>query len=176
MRDKQKPTLKAYWVMAGRLIAGEYPGSIDETHARRRLHWLTLKGVNTYLDLTEPGEAGLEPYMHLLEDESSREGVEINHARIAIPDMSVTTEGQMARILDKLDNHIGAGDTVYLHCYGGKGRTGMVVGCYLVRHGMTGEAALEEIVRLREGIPGTKGPSPETMEQNDMVRNWRTGH
>lgn len=33
---------------------------------------------------------------------------------------------------------LAAGQTVYVHCYGGIGRTGTVVGCWLVRHGLSG--------------------------------------
>ena len=35
-------------------------------------------------------------------------------------------------------------EPVYVHCWGGIGRTGTVVGCWLVRHGMTGDEALAE--------------------------------
>jgi len=49
-----------------------------------------------------------------------------------------------------------------------------VVGCYLARRGMGGEAALQEITRLRQGIASTRH-SPETEEQREMVRNWPSG-
>ena len=70
-----------------------------------------------------------------------------------IHDVSTPTQAQMARILDAIDAALAVGHAVYLHCYGGIGRTGTVVGCYLVRHGMDGEEALAEIARLRQGTP-----------------------
>ena len=40
---------------------------------------------------------------------------------------------------------LAGGRTVYLHCRGGIGRTGTVLGCYLVRQGQTAEEALASI-------------------------------
>ena len=42
----------------------------------------------------------------------------------------------LKHILDEIDGAILNGKTVYVHCLGGIGRTGTVVGCYLVRHGI----------------------------------------
>ena len=67
------------------------------------------------------------------------------------------------------------GRGVYVHCAGGIGRTGTVVGCYLVRHGMQGEAALEEIMRLRHAMPNGGDLSPRREPQRQMVRTWPIG-
>jgi len=67
------------------------------------------------------------------------------------------------------------GHTVYVHCQGGMGRTGTVVGCYLVRHGMGGEDALEEIACLRRGTPREGKPSPFRKAQRQVVLNWPVG-
>ena len=55
---------------------------------------------------------------------------------------------------------------------GGHGRTGAAVGCYLVRHGLTGEEALAEVRRLHAAMADRYKPSPETPEQRALVRNW----
>ena len=55
----------------------------------------------------------------------------------------------------------------------GRGRTGTVVGCHLIRPGLaSGEAALAAIERLRRKEETTDKPSPETEAQRDMVRAW----
>lgn len=74
----------------------------------------------------------------------------------------------MQMILDTLDSAMESGHTVYLHCHGGRGRTGTVVGCWLVRHGRTGEQALARIAELRGDHE-----SPETREQRAFVLNWK---
>jgi len=75
----------------------------------------------------------------------------------------------MVRILDAIDTALTGEQVVYVHCMGGIGRTGTVIGCYLVRHGQTGAEALQTIARLRGGL----AESPETEEQRRMVRTWR---
>ena len=60
----------------------------------------------------------------------------------AIRDMRVCNERHMRRVLDAIDKDIADGRTVYVHCWGGIGRTGMVIGCWLVRHGMMVDRAL----------------------------------
>jgi protein tyrosine/serine phosphatase len=167
--------LKSYWVLPGKLLAGEYPGSVDGPLTRRRLRWLLDAGINRFIDLTEPGEAGLKSYLMELMDEAGKEGAPVEHTRFPVPDMDVPSSDQMKHILDALDNSIKAGERVYVHCYGGKGRTGTVVGCYLVRHGKGGEAALQQITSLRKDISHSGEQSPETQEQRDMVRNWTIG-
>ena len=43
------------------------------------------------------------------------------------------------------------GKNVYVYCWGGIGRTSTAVGCWLVRHGMTGDEALAEIAERWQG-------------------------
>ncbi|MFP4438517.1 MAG: hypothetical protein ACLFVO_14840 [Chloroflexaceae bacterium] len=57
----------------------------------------------------------------------------------------------------------------------GIGRTGTVVGCYLVRSGMHGAAALCEITRLRRGLPDGKVDMshPKPLHSGQFVLDWR---
>jgi protein-tyrosine phosphatase len=80
----------------------------------------------------------------------------------------------MAAILVAIEQAVAEGDVVYIHCWGGIGRTGTVVGCHLVRRGRSGEAALAEVDRLWRAMAKAawKARSPETDEQADWVRRW----
>ncbi|MFN2132108.1 MAG: fused DSP-PTPase phosphatase/NAD kinase-like protein, partial [Anaerolineae bacterium] len=127
------PIPDSYWVVPGKLLAGEYPGAPTVSQAKHRLHQLLGAGITYFLDLTEEGEHDLYPYAALLQGEASALGRTVEHHRMPIPDVSTPTKEQMARILDAIDAALAAGHVVYLHCYGGIGRTGTVVGCYLVR-------------------------------------------
>jgi len=62
---------------------------------------------------------------------------------------------------------------VYVHCWGGIGRTGTVVCCWLVERGLTGEQALVEIALLREGIKKRQITSPEMPGQQEFVKSWQ---
>jgi hypothetical protein len=162
----------SYWVLPGRFMAGEYPCSVDEHEARGKLRWLLALGVDFWLDLTEAGESGLMPYVPLLGEEANGVGRTVSHTRLSIPDMGTPTPQQMRRILDEIDEALQTGRTVYLHCYGGIGRTGTVVGCYLVRHGMSGPQAIAQIAQWRAATPDGWKPSPETRPQTDLVLRW----
>jgi hypothetical protein len=162
----------SYWVLPGRFLAGEYPCSVNEAEARGKLRWLFEQGVDFLIDLTEAGESGLIPYASLLGEEAAGVGREVFHTRLSIPDMGTPTPRHMRRILDQLDEALQQGHTVYLHCFGGIGRTGTVVGCYLVRHGMSGPQAIAQIAQWRAATPDGWKPSPETRPQTDLILRW----
>ena len=89
--------------------------------------------------------------------------------------MGTTTIPHLTRILDEIDEARGAGSTVYVHCWGGRGRTGTVVGCWLMRHGLDDGDPLARIARLRRDVEGAGAPSPETAAQRAMVTGWTPG-
>lgn len=155
------------------LIAGEYPGAIDVASAQAKLTLHLDAGVTCFLDLTEKGE--LQPYAEALAVISEARGLTVRHCRKPIRDARVPTASGMVEILDALDSAIAEGHTVYVHCWGGIGRTGTVVGCWLARHGMTGDEALATIARHWQGVEKRwrQPRSPETDEQHAFVRQWR---
>jgi protein-tyrosine phosphatase len=80
----------------------------------------------------------------------------------------------MNSILDTIDQNLLEGRKIYLHCWGGIGRTGTTVGCYLVRKGKTGEEALDQLSAWWRGVPKSRYHlhSPETLEQMEFIRTW----
>ena len=167
------PISNSYWVVPDRFAAGEYPGAKDPVEAAARLGTLLGAGIDYFIDLTESGE--LVAYSGIVEREARRRGLSVEWERHPIRDRSVPrSPEEMTAILDAVDVALDDGKTVYVHCYGGIGRTGTVVGCWLVRHGISGNEALDRVGELFEGI--AKAPyrsgSPETHEQEAYVRNW----
>jgi protein-tyrosine phosphatase len=160
-----------YWVEPGQLLAGEYPADWTQRSARRRLRALLDCGVRTFIDLTEEGE--LEPYDDWLAKEAKAAGVSVAYHRHPIRDMDVPTSDGMRTILDLVDAAIEADAPVYIHCWGGIGRTGTVVCCWLVERGLSGQQALVQIALLREGIRKRLITSPEMPGQQEFVRTWR---
>ena len=63
-----------------------------------------------------------------------------------------TTIPHMTRILDEVDDGAREGGAVYVHCWGGIGRTGTVVGCWLLRHGLDRGDAIARIAELRREV------------------------
>jgi protein tyrosine/serine phosphatase len=173
MEIKSTPIHNSYWVIPNRFRAGEYPGSINEDEARNKLRWIIDQGINLILDLTEPGEGGLKPYAYLFIEEGKRLSQMVEYKQIAIRDFTIPSRQKMVKILDAIDLALSEGNNIYLHCFGGMGRTGTVVGCFLVRHGMSGDKSLETIQLLRKDIPGKFEISPETKGQRRMVLEWK---
>ena len=153
-------------------MAGCFPGHVDPRLADRQLSDLLATGLRTFVDLMdEDPRFGAPPYAPRLEALAAERGAEVTVLRFAVSDNDVPSRALLARILDAIDAAIAAARPVYLHCWGGRGRAGTVVGAWLLRHGRaTPESFVEEISRLRAGAPGT---SPETDEQIAFVRDLR---
>jgi protein-tyrosine phosphatase len=81
----------------------------------------------------------------------------------------------MTALLDAIDDALEAGRNIYVHCWGGIGRTGTTVGCYLVRRGWANDAALAQVGEWFRTMPKHVffPSSPETDVQIHFVRNWR---
>jgi hypothetical protein len=159
------PIPNSYWVVPGRLLAGGHPGALRDEEAALRLEALHRAGVTSFVDLTEELE-GLTPYEPLLPART-------RFVRRAIRDFDCPTTQEMTETLDLIDAELSNGEMVYVHCWGGAGRTGTVVGCWLVRHGLSGEAALARISDLRQDLPEAGlQQSPETPAQRRLVLSW----
>ena len=125
MSDAVPKRPDCYWVEPRRFLAGEYRGT-EEAAAREKLQALVEAGVRVFVDLTEEGEQNLRPYAPLLED--SRAVRRTGHHRLPIRDVSVPMVACMREIQTVINESIAAGRPVYVHCWGGTGRTGTVVG------------------------------------------------
>jgi protein-tyrosine phosphatase len=144
----------------GRLLAGRHPCAWDPAAAAQEVHGLLDQGVTLFVDLTQEGE--LEPYDQLVPAIA-------RYDRRPIRDFSVPSASELVSTLDAIDVELAAGGVVYVHCWAGCGRTGVVVGTWLVRHGAAAQAALDRIAETR-GLG-----CPQTLEQRLLVMGWETG-
>jgi predicted protein tyrosine phosphatase len=168
------PYLDAYWVVEGQLLAGAYPGDLEEERTRQKIRSLVNAGITTLIDLTHPGDT-YHPYQQLLKEEAADFQIEMEWLNFPIADYDVPNAALMKQILDIIDQRLAAGKLVYVHCVGGIGRTGTTVGCYLVRHGLSGEEALLQLESLRRSAASWWRRSPESDQQIEFVLNWPTG-
>ncbi len=189
------PTPYPYWAIPNKLLAGEYPG---EQHPKNSLRTIVSKvysilgflsrprqglmnsdkrikaiidsGINTFLDLTEINELpDYEQKINVLTDSNNNQ---IKYKRMPIKDRTVPEKEYLKEILDFIHEESKNDRKVYVHCLRGLGRTGTVVGCYLVRNGFSGNESLQEIYRLRQGMLNAWMQSPQTQEQVQAVINW----
>jgi protein-tyrosine phosphatase len=147
------------WIEPGRLLAGRHPSAAGDDPAAA-VRAVVDEGVTLIVDLTEEGE--LEPYEDALPQSTRR-------LSIPVRDFSAPSPEVVVQVLDAMDAELDAGGLVFVHCWAGCGRTGVVVGCWLVRHGADPRTALVRVAEAR-GLG-----CPQTLEQRLAVLDWEPG-
>lgn len=156
----------SYQVAPG-IWAGSYIGLPDKGNAPHQIAWLLQVGVRRIIDLTSHDDQ-LPSYTDVLAEYAP----DIVHEQYPIIDGSVPSDVQMVAILRAIDHAVARGEGVYIHCWGGFGRTGMVVACWYKRHEQNGAAALKRVQQARYEINSNR-PSPDYSVQVGFVMRWR---
>lgn len=86
------------------------------------------------------------------------------------PQDPAAEERRIRSAVDAALSRLRSGEGVVVHCQGGRGRTGTVIGCILRALGVPGDEVLEYLQRLHRarGKPGW----PESDWQAEIVRKW----
>jgi predicted protein tyrosine phosphatase len=172
------PFSRSYWVVPGKFLAGCYPGSRSKDRGYKKLRALLEDGIRRVISLMEPDEkdwSGKSFMSYEVQMTSIAKSMDhtVNFDTMPIKDAWIPSRPEMCRILDRIDQNMQDQRPVYIHCWGGRGRTSTVVGCYLARHGMaTGQNVFDRIKELRRNTEDHWITSPETSEQVDMVLSW----
>lgn len=138
------PLVRCYWVLEGRLLGGAYPGSPNPAEHEARARQLWNAGIRTCINVVEEDETNNNGKPFVRYDDHLRElAMEASetfvHLRFPIRDVSIPSIDGMRSILDAIDLSLKAEQPVYIHCFGGIGRTGTIVCCWLLRHGHAGK-------------------------------------
>ena len=166
-------SLNCYWVLPGRLLAGAYPGSrYFENQTHQILDNLLSLGIDTFIDLTQEDE--MPAYEPLLLEAAGWLDRTVMYRRWPIRDLDVPSREDLESILAFIHQRLQEGHAVYVHCFAGIGRTGTVVGCFLVRHNrLGGSAVLRQLAAMRRSLPNAFIRSPESDVQWDLVKSWK---
>ena len=189
----------ANWLVPGHVLCGRYPGScpsrpVGVDVARERMAQLRGKGgVSTFVCLQDelPAQDSAWPPEGIVGPQSNNAvslqtepflpyrhdaGADARFVHFPIVDLSVapSLERLDALVFD-LASRVHGGEVCYIHCWGGRGRTGLVAACLLgaLYREVGAEESLERVqayCRLRE--PESRCLSPETEEQKRQVREW----
>ncbi len=173
------PTERSYWVVQHRLLAGSYPGGMDQVSHQKRLEKLFQIGVRAIVNLMEPNEVNnhgdpFRPYLPIQENLASNSNESIRFHLLPIRDVDIPSKQRMFEILDTIDESLNQKLLTYVHCFGGIGRTATVVGCWLIWHKLaTPENVMSVIGGLRQAdVQRRHRTAPETQEQREFVLNW----
>jgi ADP-ribosyl-[dinitrogen reductase] hydrolase len=158
----------AWWAQPG-VLAGEYPGT--QTADPTKLALLLDAGIRTVIDLTTPQDK-LRPYREQLLEMAKLRGLNVRHHAFPIPDVSVTNLGQYGEMVKLVRSEEAAGRSVFIHCWGGVGRTGTLVGCLLADGCGSCDDVLTAMQALRATTRKAERRAPETKDQEGIIARW----
>lgn len=147
--------------------AGSYIGMHGHAQAARQIEWLLSQGIRRVIDLTSHDDQ-LPSYAEVLRAHAPQ----IHRQQFPLIDGGIPSEVQMVAILQAIDDAVAHHESVYIHCWGGFGRTGMVVACWYRRTEGSGAAALKRLQHVRSGILSNR-PSPDYSVQVSFVMRWQ---
>jgi ADP-ribosylglycohydrolase/protein-tyrosine phosphatase len=159
-------------------MAGEFPGAQSQIEADHKLIKLIDCGIQHIICLMQPDETDhsgnpFNEYEDSVLRLAEKKKVTVSCFRFPIADQNVPGESEMKVILDAITISIENRKPVYVHCWGGIGRTGTVVGCFLLKNGLaTSGDVLQTIADLRKDDPKKHRISPETDAQRKYVKSW----
>lgn len=169
----QSPIPDSYWIISGRLLAGRHPSLNTEGTTRQSLQSLLKAQITVFIDLTEATK--FTSYERLAQLEAKPLNCSVRYVCTPVQERGTPTVEEMVKILDLIDEALAQDQRVYVHCLSGVGRTGLVTGCYLARHGMNKDEIFKEVARLRRGTSLEYLSSVDTPEQRQMVISWPEG-
>ncbi len=170
------PFPNSYWLEPGRILCGEYPRDFDDLEDHEGMSAILGAGVRVFIDLTEEDE--LKPYREIALGTAASLGIapsSLEFHRHPIRDVSVPrTPAEMRAVLATIRHARHRALPLYLHCWGGRGRTGTVAGCALRDlFSLDGDEALARLTERWQGCAkSAHSESPETREQRGYVRGF----
>lgn len=163
-----RPLNQSYEVCSNGIIyAGEYPGDKNGEFAKHKIEQMYHFGIRHFIDLTEEGEQ--HPYNHLLPNDTT-------YTRFPVVDCGVPKNIEsVQRLLLRIEELKKMDGYVYVHCWGGVGRTGTIVACYLSQNWEEPDLnhTLEVLRRNFSEMPKSAyRETPETKEQIDFIEQF----
>lgn len=190
------PTPESNWVIPGKLLVGAYPASQNDAETCDLLTSILKLGINKFVCLQAEYKDGvpeaawrsgnaLRPYFddvkiilsnkhlipHLENDPNVCDIDKVSFVHFPIKDCSITDDNRVLQLALSLVQDIHKGEVIYMHCWGGHGRTGTLVSIMLhLMYGLDSHASMDrcQFVHDLRQCPVDVG-SPQTQPQRDQV-------
>ncbi|MCC6174004.1 MAG: dual specificity protein phosphatase family protein [Chloroflexi bacterium] len=136
------------WLVDGQVLACAYP------RRERALAGLHRRGISVLVNLHERPHDAARLRRYGLVD-----------VHVPVRDFTAPTPAQLRRGVAAIEDAVGDGKRVAVHCGGGLGRTGTLLACYLISRG---HSPADAMARVRACRPG----SIETRAQVDAIKAY----
>lgn len=152
------------------LFGGQHPSSLDKKGRAILFDEFIQLGITASICLLEAHE--LQRFFSY-KDKFLEKTPNAQWLHYPIVDMSIPSPELMTQILDRIDTLVAANEKIYVHCLGGHGRTGTVIGCWLKRQGYHNQEIYLKLAQWRvKTLFGTTA-SPQRAEQIFMINHWQ---
>jgi hypothetical protein len=184
------PTRESNWVILDRLMVGAYPSSFDDVENEQILRGVLECGITTFVCLQLEYQHGvpeaqwragvsLRPYiedaLEICEKERGKNAIvapeNLKFLHHGIVDCGTTTDSTVLELALDICYRLLADEVIYLHCWGGHGRTGTVVAVTLgLMYDVNSTEALTRTQLYHDlRVCSLNVPSPQTPQQRRQV-------
>jgi hypothetical protein len=173
------PFNRSYWVIPGFLMAGEIPSAQSDRERIEKIRGIVDSGIRSVVNLIESEECNfsgkkLIDYSDEMLKIAKESEVNLAINRFAIKDLDIPTVDFMVDILNHIKKDVLEEKPVYVHCWGGIGRTGTTVGSFLINEGICDVKEVIDFIKfLKRDTNIAHRDSPETSDQVEFIQNWK---
>lgn len=173
------PFNRSYWVIPGFLMAGEIPSAQSDSERIEKIKGLVDSGIQSVVNLIESEECNfsgkkLIDYSDEMLKIAKESEVELAINRFAIRDLDIPTVDFMVELLNHIKKDVLEEKPVYVHCWGGIGRTGTTVGSFLINEGICDVKEVIDFIKFfKRHTNIAHRDSPETPDQVEFIQNWK---
>ncbi|EGG23295.1 hypothetical protein DFA_05427 [Cavenderia fasciculata] len=176
--DMRGPNDTSNWILKGRVLTGEYPGNADDNIHSKILSSLLDSGINIFVCLQLESELkAFRAYQQDVLEMAKQKGIgNIEFINFPMEDGGAAESiTELADFIDLLLSKLeqDSNNRIYMHCWAGRGRSGLIASCLLGRlYHVSGLEACRRIQFCYEQRVVGMGESPEYWGQKLQVINY----